>query len=613
MYDGCWRDGCYGRVMNANALFRLRSAVLQSAALSFLLGGCASLATDHRMDAFGPIRVSDHRGTDDLLTAGLGLDGLRAIAAPVFADPSRPTPAELRRRAIWANWRGIADLTPAGGYGSLYGSTAAVPGREFHAFAIVPGALQPHRVAVQVPDSFDAKRRCVLVAPASGSRGVYGAISVAAAWGLPKGCAIAYTDKGAGTDYYDLDAGEGIALDGTVQRAGNAPLAFVPAPAAGAGIAFKHAHSGDNPEKDWGLHVRQAAEFALRALGQAFPAQAPFRFDNTTVIAVAISNGGGAVLRAAELDGDWLDAVVAGEPNINVSGAPPLYDIATEAALLMPCALQHLGVPIAPNVGPACSTLAGAGLVQGASDAERARDAYDRLHARGWTDAALRVGALSTNFELWRAVAATYASAYGRFAAGEHPCGFRYAAVDPQGAARAATAAERAAWWSDASGIPPGAGVALIAPQGEPFESLRCLRALWDGQGAAAARVRAGITATRASAPRQGLPIVIAHGVNDGLIPVAFTSAPYVAMARDAGRQVTFWQVENAQHFDAFLGLPSMGERYVPLMPYMYAALDRVWAHLYEAAPMPMSAHIQSIPRGNDRQLTWRNLAVPVP
>jgi hydroxybutyrate-dimer hydrolase len=86
--------------------------------------------------------------------AGLGRDGLRAPMAPVFADPAHPTAAELRRRAIWGNWRGIADLMPAGGYGDWYGSTAAVPGREFSALATVPGARQPHRVLLQLPDAF---------------------------------------------------------------------------------------------------------------------------------------------------------------------------------------------------------------------------------------------------------------------------------------------------------------------------------------------------------------------------------------------------------------------------------------------------------------------------
>src|SRR3546814_13396876 len=58
----------------------------------------------------------------DLLTAGLGLDGLRAMVPPAFADAAHPTAAELRRRAIWSNWRGIADLAPGGGYGTLYGT-----------------------------------------------------------------------------------------------------------------------------------------------------------------------------------------------------------------------------------------------------------------------------------------------------------------------------------------------------------------------------------------------------------------------------------------------------------------------------------------------------------
>ena len=34
---------------------------------------------------------SEHRGSDDLLTAGLGLAGLRSMAPPAFADASAPT------------------------------------------------------------------------------------------------------------------------------------------------------------------------------------------------------------------------------------------------------------------------------------------------------------------------------------------------------------------------------------------------------------------------------------------------------------------------------------------------------------------------------------------
>lgn len=580
---------------------------------------------------FTALRVTEHRHGDDLLTGGLGRDGLRAMLAPAFADPEHPTPAELRRRALWSNWRGIADLAPGGGYGDLYGSTADVPGREFSALATVPGATHPHRVLTQVPDAFDIGKRCVVVTASSGSRGIYGAISVAGAWGLPKGCAVSYTDKGAGTDYFDLDAGLGVRADGTAGVRADG-LAFAPETAATSGVAFKHAHSQDNPEADWGRHVKQAAQFALQSLGEAFPQAAPFTFDNTRVIAVGISNGGGAVLRAAELEGSgpnegWLDAVVAAEPNVYVDGegGRALYDYTTEAALLMPCALLDARLaplpqpPLAAQVAPVwaqrCATLKAAGLVEGDSAAAQARTAYDRLRSTGWTDAALRSGALSVGFDIWRAVAVTYASTYGRFDADAHPCGYSFSAINPDGSARTATQAERAAWWGDASGIPPGAGVSVVDAHpvagAPPLAALRCLRDLWSGQGADAQRVRKGIAETKASLPRASLPVVVIHGLDDGLIPAAFSSAPYVAMAQHAGRDVRYWQVRNAQHFDAFLGLPDYAARYLPLLPYVYAALDRVSAHLDSGAPLPASAVIETTPRGAGKALDASHLTMP--
>jgi hydroxybutyrate-dimer hydrolase len=69
--------------------------------------------------------------------------------------------------------------------------------------------------------------------------------------------------------------------------------------------------------------------------------------------------------------------------------------------------------------------------------------------------------------------------------------------------------------------------------------------------------VQAGIAATRAGLPRAGLPVMVVHGTDDGLVPQAFSSTPYVAMAQvPPGRDVRYWQVRNAQHFDAFLGFP---------------------------------------------------------
>ena len=581
------------------------------------------------LTVFSALNVTAHRGSDDLLTAGLGGEGLRAIAAPAFADPEHPTSGELRRRALWSNWRGIADLAPGGGYGELYGSTVSVPGREFSALATVPGASQPHRVLVQVPDAFDLGKRCVVVTASSGSRGIYGAIAVAGAWGLPKGCAVAYTDKGAGSDYFDLDAGQGARADGTLGTRAD-DLAFTPDTTATSGVASKHAHSRDNPEADWGRHVKQAAQFALQSLDRAFPQAAPFTFDNTRVIAVGISNGGGAVLRAAELDASgpdqgWLDAVVAGAPNITVEGARPLYDYTTQAALLMPCALLDPALaplpqwPLTAQAVPLwamrCATLKAAGLVEGVDVVAQARSAHAQLRASGWTDVALRAGALSVGFDVWRAIAVTYASTYGRYRTGEHPCGYEFAALNADFSPRSATAAERAAWWADGGGIPPGAGVGLVdrrmALPDASFDGLQCLRALWTGAGADAVRVRQGIAGITASLPRDGLPVVVIHGLDDGLIPPAFSSAPYVAKARAAGRDVRYWQVRNVQHIDGLLGLADYAARYLPLLPYVYEALDRVSAHLDSGAPLPADAVIATRPRGVGTALDASHLAVP--
>lgn len=584
------------------------------------LGACAlrPATTEKPMierELVGAVRESAHRGDDDLLSAGLGLIGLRA-PAPAFTAADAPAAAELRRRAIHASWAGIADLGPLGGYGSVYGAVPNVPGREFSAFVRLPGARAPHRVLLQLPDDFDAKARCLVVAPASGSRGVYGAIALAGAWGLPRGCAVVYTDKGAGSGYFDFDSDSGVALDGTRARRGQAVLEFEPDAGAGdQGIAVKHAHSQDNPEADWGRHVLQAARFGLAMLGRALPAQAPFTSDNTRIIATGLSNGGGAVLQAAGLDDAHLLAgVVALEPNVHVAGhGRALYDYVSEAALLLPCALVDArfdAVPLARMQGahpPAwlarCAGLRADGLVEGDDAAAQARSALAQLHASGWREQTLATAASSTLFDLWRAVAATYASAYLRAAPAAMPCGHSFATLSAVGLPEPAPAAVRAAWWSDASGIPPGAGVVLlggIEAGADPTRpGIDCLRALWTDPSASAARLHAAVAATAARVPRADLPVLVAQGEQDGLLPLEFSSAPYVEALREAGRTPVYWRVPHAQHFDAFLALPGFGEQHVPLLPYGYAALDALWAHLHERVPLPSSRRFDTRARGS--------------
>jgi len=604
-----------------------RPVFLLCAALPLL--GCVSVAQAATpgpaaaVPVFEQWRETEHRGGDDLLTAGLGLDGLRIATAPAFASAAQPTAAEARRRAIWSSWRGIADLTPGGGFGDVYGNLQAAQGREFSAYARIPGARQPHRVLVQVPDNFDPAKRCLVTAASSGSRGIYGAISVAGSWGLAHGCAVAYTDKGTGSDYYDLDARSGFQADGTPATQG--ALAFVPTDTkATHGIAFKHAHSGDNPEADWGRHLLQALQFGLQALDRAYPQSAPFTPANTRTLGAGVSNGGGAVLRAAEIEGDWFDAVVAGEPNVSVAGAPPLYDFVTQSALLMPCALLALDdlpqPPMQAQAAPAwtqrCAILKSAGLVQGDDTAAQAQSARQQLADAGLSDGALRAGAFSTGFDLWRAIAVSYASAYGRYGAGEHPCAYSYSAVGADGKPVPAAAELRASWWSEGSGIPPGSGVVLVdgnAAQSteDPLRGLNCLRALGLGDSADAKRVRAGIADAAAKAPRRGLPIVIIHGTDDGLVPINMTSDRYVPLARKAGAQIAYWRVSNGQHFDSLLAFPDYRKRYVPLLPYMFAAMDQVWDHLEDPArALPQDVLIQPTPRA-EAPLQRSQLSIP--
>jgi hydroxybutyrate-dimer hydrolase len=195
-------------------------------------------------------------------------------------------------------------------------------------------------------------------------------------------------------------------------------------------------------------------------------------------------------------------------------------------------------------------------------------------------------------------VAATYASAYLRMPATAMPCGFRFTA---SATSADETRAQRAAWWADASGIPPGAGVALSgatdATPDPTAPGIACLRRLWSGDDVQAAALRAAVEATVTRPPRADLPLIVAHGEADGLLPIAFTSEAWVEAAREAGSAPAYWRVPHAQHFDAFLPLPGFGERYVPLLPYGYAALDAMWTQLAGGAVVA-SRHFATRPRG---------------
>ncbi len=85
---------------------------------------------------------------------------------------------------------------------------------------------------------------------------------------------------------------------------------------------------------------------------------------------------------------------------------------------------------------------------------------------------------------------------------------------------------------------------------------------------------------TRRSGNLHGKPALIVHGRSDGLLPVNHTSRPYLGFNRQqegAASKLSYIEVENAQHFDAFIGAVSgYSNRYVPLHLYLIRALDAV-------------------------------------
>lgn len=621
---------------------------------------------------------------DDLLTAGLGAGGLQSPVPPGYADALNPTAAELRRAAIYNSYRGIVDTTTAGGYGSLYGPTVAangkpiagdglVPGTEFTAFSDDGTGRQNVTLVAQVPDSFDPKNPCIVTATSSGSRGVYGAISTGE-WGLKHGCAVAYTDKGTGSAPHDLQNDTVPLIDGT--RAGAATAGKLAQFNAGLSaselaafntatpnrFAFKHAHSGQNPEKDWGRHTLQAVRFALYAANARFGQTnakgerlQSFTPANTLVIASSVSNGGGAAIAAAELDDQGLiDGVAVAEPAIEMPAGAPivvqrgstavgtssrnLIDFTTYANLYQACAALAPSLSAAPYAGSfgalfnsaalplaanRCDSLKQQGLLTATTTSAQAEEAAQRLRDYGWEPEAMVLHPSLAAFEVSPAVATTFANALARARVSDNLCGFSYAAATAAGAVAPLAPAALATMYATGNGVPPAAGVVLVnnGSLGGPvrdflsrnaagvadwnLDGALCLRNLLTGASAPAVALQAGMRETQRNGNLRGKPAVIVHGRDDALLPVNHTSRPYLGLnrrAEGAASQLSYIEVTNAQHFDAFIGLPGVlpgyDSRYVPLHVYLNRALDAVYDKLKSGKALPPSQVVRTVPRG---------------
>ena len=620
----------------------------------------------------GGVRTQTYDGTtDDLLTAGLGKDGLASATPPGISNPVAPSAADLRRLAIYSNYRALVDMSANGGYGRFWGpnvdlngndtlGAGMIAGKEYLAFADDGSGTLNVSLLVQIPTSFNPDQPCIVTATSSGSRGVYGAISAAGEWGLKRGCAVAYTDKGSGNGAHELATNTITLIDGTLLNATTAGKTSVftanlgsTSPAAFNGqfpnrYAFKHAHSQQNPEKSWGTNTLQAIQFAYWALNDSFgplngsARQVRYKRGDVTTIAASVSNGGGASLAAAEQDSQgWITAVVVGEPQINLSVPSqvsvrqgglavasfgrPLADYMTLANLLQPCAalapaavgapyLSTLPLATTASIRAArCASLAVNGVVSGGDVTSQATNALALLHQAGYQTDSDFLQAPMWDSQAVPAVAVTYANAYTQSSVADNLCNFSFGTTNAvTGAAGVSPAVSpMATVFGNGNGVPPTNGINLVYNAGNSgaadhrfatadasFFGAFCLRGLWTNGDA---RMTASVNAIRVNANLHGKPAIIVQGRSDTLVPINHASRPYAAMnklAEGNASNLSFYEVTNGQHFDAFLSVAGFDTRFVPLQYYNLQALNLMWAHLKSGAPLPPSQVVHTVPRG---------------
>jgi hydroxybutyrate-dimer hydrolase len=611
--------------------------------------------------------------TNDLLTAGLGKTGLGSTTPPGFADPLHPTAEELRRSAIYNNYRALIDPTPGGGYGTLYGpnvtadgtvtaSEGRIAGDEYISYE-KSGGRKNVTMMVQIPDTFDPNNACIITAPSSGSRGVYGAIATAGEWGLKHGCAVAYTDKGTGTGAHNLQTNSVNLLRGEradAAAAGDdsnftAALSDSQRAAFNAAtpnrFAFKHAHSQQNPEKDWGENVLHSIRFAFDMLDQKFRLQGlKFSKRNTIVIASSVSNGGGASVLAVEQDDDRLiDGLAVGEPNVNPKfktnfsivqgGGPavfahskPLMDYITLVNVFQSCAsLAPANATAGLNFAPSparCADLKLKGLLTATTLPDQATEAQKIINDYGILPEQNLVQPGYSFANVAQSISVSYANAYGRFSVIDNLCSFSFAANGgiAGGPPVPLAAANEAQIFATSNGIPPTSGLALInnaAPGGpkeergstpdQNLDGALCLRSLATGKDAAtgtplsgtarsqAGRIAEGVEDIRASGRLRRVPAVFVTGRSDGILPPNFASRAYFGlnnMVDGSTSSLRYYEVTNAQHLDTFNQFPGYNDKYIPLHRYFNQAMDLMFQHLRQGAPLPPSQVVHTTPRG---------------
>jgi hydroxybutyrate-dimer hydrolase len=313
-------------------------------------------------------------------------------------------------------------------------------------------------------------------------------------------------------------------------------------------------------------------------------------------------------------------------------GAKSLYDYFTIATLFEPCASQATALAASYGIAavlpvPAfalnrCASLKANGLLTATTPAAQANEALGILLAAGWlADSNLVLGTMYTQGTI--AIAMTYANAYGKFGVADNLCGLSFAATDAAGKPTAIAAASLAQAFGNGNGAPPTATINIVNnnnPSGPlnnlisvspstglqdyNFDAALCHRNLWTGTDPLAVRVQNGVKETLRTGNLRGKPAIIVHGRADGFVPVNMNSRPYYGtnkLVEGAASKLSYIEVTNAQHFDAFIDnvfLPGYDSGFVPLHYYFIKAMDSVWANLTLNVPLPPAQVVRTVPRG---------------
>ena len=341
--------------------------------------------------------------------------------------------------------------------------------------------------------------------------------------------------------------------------------------------------------------------------------------------------------------------------------ARPFYDYLTLAMLYEGCAPKAAGVtkelrdPFLPGaqIDARCNALTAKGLLTTNKQPDQANEALQILLQAGFEADATDLYASYFSTYATTAAAVTAANGYARASVKDSLCGYSFAVVDGTGVpvplsavpananglaqifaapfVPAGTMSPPITWSGAGNGAPPTFPLEIINnnAQGGPkrdqvsvslstgvqdfnIDGAACLRSLWTGLNGSgsplagdlllqSSALKAGTQQVLRNGRVRGIPAILVHGRDDALVPVNHSSRAYLGagkMAEGAGSPLYYYEVTNAQHFDAFIdALAPYQTRFVPLQRYLVQSLDLMYAHLKSGGALPPSQVVRTTPR----------------